>query len=248
MIELIAFDADDTLWHNAVLYRDARSQFTQIMAPYCDADLAETTMYKAEIDNLVYYGYGIKSFILSMIEAAIELSGGRITGPEIQQIIEIAKRMSSTRLRLVDHAKEVVAELAETYPLIVVTRGDLFDQEAKIQRSGLKPYFQAVEVVSDKTRDHYAALLAKYHVAPPQFLMVGNSLRADICPVVALGGKAVLIPHPLTWAHENDLPPDSKPEGYYEVEHIGLLPGLIEQIRSSSAPGLYNRIPGGETE
>ncbi len=181
--------------------------------------------------NLQYYGYGIKGFALSLIETAIELTQGRISGREIQEVIDLAKDMLTAEVQLLEYARETIARLAISYPLMMITKGDLFDQEAKIARSGLRQYFQYVEIVSDKTRDGYATLLARYHLEPSRFLMVGNSLRSDISPVVALGGWAVHIPYPITWAHENVSPPQRDQKRYFELEHLGLLPALIEELK-----------------
>ena len=138
--------------------------------------------------------------------------------------------MLTAEVQLFEHAEEVVSRLAAAYPLMLVTKGDLLDQELKIDRSGLKPYFRQVEIVSDKTPEIYAALLAKHHIDPARFLMVGNSLRSDVLPVVALGGWAVHIPYHITWAHEHVSPPAGDRDHYYELEHLGLLPALIERL------------------
>ncbi len=233
MFDLIAFDADDTLWHSESLYSEAQDEFKQLLAPYHSAERVGQELHQTEMRNLPYYGYGIKGFALSLIETAIELTQGRISGREIQEVIDLAKDMLTAEVQLLEHAWETVARLAASYPLMMITKGDLFDQEAKIARSGLRQYFQYVEIVSDKTRDGYAALLARYHLEPSRFLMVGNSLRSDILPVIALGGQAVHIPYHITWAHENvDLSEEDR-KRYFELEHLGLLPALIEKLSQS---------------
>ncbi|MBN1886689.1 MAG: HAD family hydrolase [Thermoflexales bacterium] len=228
--DMIAFDADDTLWHNESFYHEAIERFEALLAPYHSAGQAERKLRQIELDNLGYYGYGIKGFALSLVEAAIEISGGHIRGAELRQVIDIAKGMLSARVRLLEHAEETVASLAGSYPLMLITKGDLFEQEAKVARSGLKAYFTHVQIVSDKTRDSYAAILARHHVRPDRFLMVGNSLRSDILPVVALGGTAVYVPNALTWAHENVPVPDQDRGKYIELEHLGMVPALIEEL------------------
>jgi putative hydrolase of the HAD superfamily len=145
-------------------------------------------------------------------------------------VIDLTKEMLTAEVQLFEHAEKVVSRLAAAYPLMLVTKGDLFDQELKIDRSGLRPYFRHVEIVSDKTLDSYAALLARHHIDPARFLMIGNSLRSDVLPVVALGGRAVHIPYHLTWAHEHVSPPAGDRDRYYELEHLGLLPALIERL------------------
>jgi putative hydrolase of the HAD superfamily len=233
MFDVIAFDADDTLWHTESLYTGAQDKFKQLLAHYHNAEWIEQKLHQIEIRNLQYYGYGIKGFTLSLIETAIELTEGRIPGTEIQEVIDLAKEMLTAEVQLLEHAEETIVKLVDSYPLMLITKGDLFEQDTKIARSGLRQYFRYIEIVSDKTRDNYATLLTKYHLAPSRFLMVGNSLRSDILPVVALGGRAVYIPYCITWAHENVLPPDGDQKSYFELEHIGLLPALIEELSQS---------------
>jgi putative hydrolase of the HAD superfamily len=226
--DAIAFDADDTLWHSENLYAATQSEYRHLLSGYAAPDKLDRVLHETEMRNLPLYGYGIKGFALSMIEAALELSANQIQGHEVQQVLNLAKHMLSAELQLLDHAAEVVARLAETYPLMLITKGDLFDQESKIERSGLKPYFQQIEIVSDKTSEAYARLLAKHHLEPAKFLMVGNSLRSDILPVVALGGHAVHIPYHITWAHEHV--EHTNAAGYETLEHLGQLPAAIERL------------------
>ena len=229
--DLIAFDADDTLWHNETLYTEAQDKLKELLASYADGETIVQRLYQTEMSNLQYYGYGIKSFTLSMIETAVELTQGKIQGAEILQIIGLAKEMLTSEVQLVEHAEETVRELAKSYELMVITKGDLLDQRSKLSRSGLDDCFRHVEVVSQKTQHVCQALLAKYRIEPQRFLMVGNSLKSDILPVLALGGHAVYIPYHTTWAHEAL---DSQPighDGYYKLEHLGQLTPLIEQLR-----------------
>lgn len=229
--DLIAFDADDTLWHNEILYTEAQDKLKKLLSSYADGETVEQRLYQTEMGNLKYYGYGIKSFTLSMIETAVELTRGKIQGTEILQIVGLAKEMLTSEVQLFEHTAETVCDLAKSYELMVITKGDLLDQQSKLSRSGLGDCFQYVEVVSQKTHHVYQTLLAKYRIEPQRFLMVGNSLKSDILPVLALGGYAVYIPYHTTWAHEAV---DSQPtghDGYYELEHLGQLPQLIEQLR-----------------
>ncbi len=229
--DLIAFDADDTLWHNEILYTEAQGKLRELLSGYADGDTVDQRLYQTEMSNLKLYGYGIKSFTLSMIETAVELTRGRIEGTEVLQIIGLAKEMLTSQTRLLDHAEETVRELARSYELMMVTKGDLLDQQSKLSQSGLGDCFRYIEIVSQKTQRTYEVLLAKYRVEPQRFLMVGNSLKSDILPVLALGGIAVYVPYYTTWAHEAV---DSQPtgrDGYYELEHLGQLPSLIEQLR-----------------
>lgn len=230
MFELIAFDADDTLWHNESLYLLTQDKFKGLLSRYHSAEWIEQKLYETEVRNLRYFGYGVKGFTLSMIETAIELTEGRIQGNDIQLIINFAKEMQKAEVQLMDRAAETVAALSKSYRLMLLTKGDLFDQETKIARSGLAPYFKHIEIVSEKTPQTYQTLLAKYHLNPRQFLMVGNSLNSDILPVVAIGGQAIYIPHHLTWAHETRADQEAVFKDYFELEHLGLLPALLEQL------------------
>lgn len=226
---MIAFDADDTLWENEVIYLHTRQVLEQVLQPYQDGKWVAEQLYQTEMRNLRLFGYGIKSYGLSMIETAIEVSNGRITGQEIKVILDAVKAMLTADIQLLPHVAEIIALLAGHSPLMLITKGELLDQEAKVTRSGLGGYFQHVEIVSDKTEKHYAELLAQHAIPAGRFLMVGNSLRSDVLPVLALGGSAVYIPHPLNWAHEDAEKPLGKP-GYYELEHIGLLPELVMRL------------------
>jgi putative hydrolase of the HAD superfamily len=233
-IDLIAFDADDTLWHTETLYIQVQENLKQVLSSYIDPAIVDEALFQTEMRNLPDYGYGIKSFTLSQIETAIDLTEGRITGSDIKKILDQAKSMINAEVQLLDFTRETVTALADAYPLMIVTKGDLLDQEAKIERSGLKPCFRYIEIVSDKTCTGYTSLLAKYQIDPAHFLMVGNSLRSDILPVIEMGGQAVFIPYHLTWEHENvAIPPDCQGR-FHELEHIGLLPELIAKLNGQS--------------
>jgi putative hydrolase of the HAD superfamily len=232
IFDLIAFDADDTLWQTELLYVNAQAKFVQLLAHYHEPEWINRSLDAAESRNIAHFGYGIKSFALSMIETAVYLTEGRITGQDIQVIIDLAREMLNADIELLEHAADAVAQLSKTYPLMVITKGDLLDQENKIARSGLGKYFERVEVVSDKTRESYARLLKEHSIPAERFLMVGNSLRSDILPVIALGGRAVYIPHEYTWAHEQgEAPADGQP-GFYQLQHLGLLPALLERLEA----------------
>lgn len=230
MFDLIAFDADDTLWHNESIYQRIQAKLTDLLAENADAETIEQRLYDAEMRNLEYYGYGIKSFTLSMIETAVEVGGDRITGADIRQIIDFGKEMLTTKIDLLDQVAETVPLIAEQYSLMLLTKGDLRDQEWKLGNSGLGSHFHHVEIVSEKNEQTYAALLQKYQIRPSRFLMVGNSLRSDILPVVAVGGQAVHIPYHITWQHEMVHNPPVDKNGYYELEHMGQLPELLHNL------------------
>jgi len=230
LIDIIGIDADDTLWDNETLYARTQERVSQLLEPYNREGRVGEALYETEMRNLRLYGYGIKGFALSMIETAIRVSDSRIQAGEIQQIINLAKEMLDAPVQLLDHVEEVVPALAASCRLILITKGDLRDQETKLAQSGLAPYFQHVEIVRDKTVEIYRALLVKYQIPPERFLMVGNSLRSDVLPVVKLGGLGVHIPYHLTWAHEAVSRDIGAAAGYEELEHIGLLPAYVEGL------------------
>ncbi len=236
MFDIIAFDADDTLWHMEYLFSAALEEIKTLLAPYRDGHVEDfvTLTHATEMRNLPYYGFGIKGFILSALETAIPYTQGRLAGAEMARFLDIAKSMATAPVKLADGAEATVARLAEAYPLMLITKGDLLDQESKLRRSGLQPYFRRVEIVSDKTEASYAALLQKHGLTPARFLMVGNSLRSDILPVVALGGQAIYIPHILTWTHERVEPPAEARGKYHELERLRDLPAFLDALRSAT--------------
>jgi putative hydrolase of the HAD superfamily len=235
MIDVIAFDADDTLWHNEPLYAEAQQVLAQILSPYIDAEAVDRALYATEAQNLPCYGYGIKSFALSMVETACRVTAGKIRGEQILEIIAAAKRMLSRPVSLLAHAEETLCELARSHKLMVITKGDLLDQSAKLARSGIAHHFTYAEVVSDKTEQTYRDLLNKHEISPQRFVMVGNSLKSDVLPVAALGGQAVWIPYHITWQHEAIAPHQVGDLCYHELDHLGQLPGLIRQLDDSQA-------------
>lgn len=202
-MKLIAFDADDTLWVNEPNYVNVKEKLCELLAHYVEQDVLTDRFYDAQIRNLHMYGYGAKSFILSMVETAIELTDGAITGREIQQIIDTGRKLIDFPIDVFDGIHEVLEILSKDFDLMVLTKGDLFDQESKIARSGLGHFFKHVEIVSEKNEQSYQRILDRYGVAPADFIMIGNSLKSDILPVVHIGGRAIHIPYSVTWAHEH---------------------------------------------
>ena len=200
--DVVALDADDTLWHNETLFTAKQTQFRALLARHQDAAVIDQRLYETETRNLRHFGYGVKGFTLSMIETAIELTDGRIAGAEVQRLIDLGREMLQAPVELLDGVAETVAALAADYRLVLLTKGDLFDQESKLARSRLGESFSAVEIVSGKDARTYAAVMARQRVEPPRFVMVGNSLRSDVLPVLEAGGAAVHIPYHVTWAHE----------------------------------------------
>ncbi len=232
MLDVIAFDADDTLWHNESLYQDIEARFIALMAPYAPNDGVQAALHERDIRNIPHFGYGIKAFALSMIEVAVEVSGGAVTGHEIAQIVGFAHEMRSTPVELLPHVAEVVPQVARSHPVIVITKGDLLDQQAKVARSGLAQHFDAVHVVSEKTPDVYADIFAGHGYAPQRVVMVGNSLKSDVLPVVELGGHGVYIPYHTTWAHEI-VPDEVKQQAdFHALDHMGQLPDLLRTLES----------------
>jgi putative hydrolase of the HAD superfamily len=233
LLDLIAFDADDTLWHNERSYRDARDRFGRLLAAAgvrLDDAAIEARIHEIEIANLPYYGYGVSSFALSLIETAIELTDGTIPGASLREIIALAKDMLSENVELFPNVREVLTRLSETCPLMLITKGDLMHQTSKVDRSGLRACFRFVEVVSDKTAAVYSAILARHGLEPRRFLMVGNSLRSDILPIVEIGGWAVHVPAELSWSHEHvDVTAEIR-RRYFEVAALDQLPSVIDTL------------------
>ncbi|MBN2394293.1 MAG: HAD family hydrolase [Anaerolineae bacterium] len=234
MFDIIAFDADDTLWQNELLYSATQTRLAELLAPYLDGVDVDARLYETEKRNIPYFGYGIKSFTLSMIETAITLTEGRVTSADIQQIIAFAKAMIDTPTQLLDGVADVVAQVAATHTLMLITKGDLLDQQRKLERSGLADCFAHIEIVAEKTEETYWTILSHYKVEAARFLMVGNSLKSDVLPVVAIGGQAVHIPHTLTWEHERVDPATAQHAHYFELAHISELPGLVEKLQHQS--------------
>lgn len=201
-LKLIAFDADDTLWVNEPNYVDVQQRLCDLLSHHIDQATLTERFYDTQIRNLQLFGYGVKSFVLSMIETAIELTNGAITGAETHQIIGIGKELLAFPIDVLDGVPEVLETLAKQYDLMVLTKGDLFDQESKIARSGLGHHFKHVEIVSEKNEQAYQRILNKYGLEPNEFLMIGNSLKSDVLPVVHIGAWAIHIPFSTTWAHE----------------------------------------------
>ncbi len=231
MFDVIAFDADDTLWDNERLYTQTKQKFVDLLSECVDRQICIERLDKIETHNVRYYGYGIKSFILSMIEAALELSAGHVAAEKINAILGFARQMLAAEVLLIDGVGEVLASLARRYPLMLITKGDPSEQQRKIEDSGLAGYFRWVEIVHDKTPETYRTILSRYNLRPERFLMVGNSLRSDILPVLAISGHAVYVPFANTWAHEFD--GVEATDGYVTLEGISDLPGWIESQNPS---------------
>jgi putative hydrolase of the HAD superfamily len=201
-IKVIGFDADDTLWVNETYFREAEEEFCTLLEGYETKNQIDQELFKMEIKNLELYGYGIKGFMLSMIESAVELSNNKVPQATITDILNLGKRMLTHPVELLEGVEVVLEELHADYRLIVLTKGDLLDQERKLEKSGLSKYFHHVEVLSDKKEENYQNLLDHLEIPVSEFLMVGNSLKSDVLPLINIGAQAVHIPFHTTWAHE----------------------------------------------
>jgi putative hydrolase of the HAD superfamily len=228
-MHLIGFDADDTLWHNETLYARVHERYRALLASHHDAATVDRSLLATEKRNLELYGYGIKSYTLSAIETAITLTDGKFSSAEIRQLITLGQEMLAHPVELIEGVAETLAALAPHHRLVVITKGDLRDQQRKVAKSGLQAHFEAVEVVAEKDEPTYAALLRRHGVKPEQFLMVGNSVKSDILPVLALGGAGVHVPYHLQWELDRA---DTHPEAsgrFFPVEHIRAVPAAITQ-------------------
>ncbi|MDA9627675.1 HAD family hydrolase [Flavobacteriaceae bacterium] len=200
--KVIAFDADDTLWVNETYFRDAEKKFAKILSKYETVNKIEQELFKVEMKNLELYGYGIKGFMLSLIECALELSNYSISQHEIEKILILGKEMLTKPIELLDGVEEVLEKLHKKYKLIVATKGDLLDQERKLEKSGLLKYFHHIEVMSEKKEVDYRKLIKHLDINSNELLMVGNSLKSDVLPLIKIGASAIHIPFHITWSHE----------------------------------------------
>jgi putative hydrolase of the HAD superfamily len=201
-IKVIAFDADDTLWVNEPYFQETEEKFCELLAPYLSKHTLSQELFKTEIGNLRLYGYGIKGYILSMIEAALQISSHTISNEVIAKIIQYGKELLEHPIELLDGVEETLEALKGKYKLVVATKGDLLDQRRKLHNSGLGKYFHHIEVMSDKQEIDYKDLVKRLEIDASQFLMIGNSLKSDVLPVLGIGAHAIHIPFHTTWAHE----------------------------------------------
>lgn len=218
-IKVIAFDADDTLWVNETYFREAENEFAKLLSVYETENKIHQELYKKEIDNLKIYGYGVKGFVLSMIECALELSNNKVNQKTINRIIEIGKEMLDKPIDLLDGVEEVLKKLKGKYKLIVATKGDLLDQEIKLEKSGILKYFHHTEVMSDKKEIDYLKLIKHLDINPSELLMIGNSLKSDVLPLIKIGASAIHVPFHTTWAHE-EVTDEQKIDSYKTLPKI----------------------------
>jgi len=222
-IKVISFDADDTLWQNENLFREAEQKFCRLTKPYAAKDKAIRILWDMEVKNIPVYGYGIKAFTLDMLEAAQKISKNKLTSSETQKIINLGKNLIKSPIVLFEGAENTLKKLSEKYKIIVTTKGDLLEQENKIYRSGLAKYLRHIEVMSEKDKKSYSRLLKELNIKPEEFLMVGNSVKSDILPVLALGANAVFIPSRFTWFFEDGDASKIPAQNYLKLQEISQL-------------------------
>jgi len=202
-LKVIAFDADDTLWVNEPYFRQTEERFYDLLSEYSSQRTLERELLKTEIENLALYGYGIKGFMLSMIETALKVTNNTISVNVVEKIVNLGKQMLDQPIELLDGVEDVLLALKDKYRLVVATKGDLLDQERKLRKSGISHYFHHIEIMSEKDDANYLKLIKHLDIQPAELLMVGNSLKSDILPVLNVGGYGVHVPYHITWAHEH---------------------------------------------
>jgi len=229
---VIGFDADDTLWHNETIFEKVHERYRALLAHYHDAATVDRTLFATEMRNLELYGYGVKGFTLSAVETAIKLTEAKISADEIQQLIRLGQEMLQHPVELLEGVESALHALAPRHRLLLITKGDLRDQERKLSRSGLAAFFSAVEIVSEKDQMVYEQILKRHGVEPERFLMVGNSVKSDVLPVIALGGTGVHIPYHLTWAAERtEVLPDEATR-FFAIKSIKELVRVVDGLTS----------------
>ena len=229
-IRVVGFDGDDTLWHSESRFEVTQNEFRELVQRYVPEADVDRRLAEMEMNNLNVYGYGVKSFTLSMLETAIELTEGRIPAADLQVILGWGKSMLTAPTELLDGVAETLRAMSGRYDLMLITKGDLFDQEGKLARSGLGELFWGVDVLSEKNPESYLAVFRRRGIEPSKFVMVGNSLRSDVVPVVALGARAVHIPYHVTWQHEQVPESELPQDGWVRIDSIEELPAALERI------------------
>ncbi|TYA71994.1 HAD family hydrolase [Seonamhaeicola marinus] len=227
-IKVIGFDADDTLWVNETYFREAENEFCKLLSDYETPNKIDQELFKMEMANLGLYGYGIKAFVLSMVESALELSNYNVSHKTLERILNIGKDMLNKPVELLDGVEEVLKVLSTKYKVILATKGDLLDQERKLEKSGLTEYFHHIEVLSDKKEANYSKLLKFLDVEPSEFLMIGNSLKSDVLPLVNLKANAVHVPFHTTWAHEEVTEKETNGKDYKTIGSLRELLKLLD--------------------
>lgn len=228
-LTVIGFDADDTLWQNEQYYRLTETQFRELLTDFAEGDRVSERLLEAEKRNLAHYGFGIKGFTLSMIETALEITNGKVPTEVIGKILAIGRDLLSHPVECLPHARAALEALRGRFFLVMITKGDLFDQERKLAQSGLGDFFDAVEIVSEKSATTYRGIFGKHGEGPERAMMIGNSLKSDVVPALAAGAWGVFVPHELTWILEHVEKPADAPR-FREIGTLGELGGLIDEI------------------
>ncbi|MBY4893749.1 HAD family hydrolase [Rhodobacteraceae bacterium N5(2021)] len=228
-LSVIGFDADDTLWQNESFFRLTEDKFAELLADFAEDTHLRDRLLELEKKNIGHYGFGIKGFMLSMIETAIEVTEGRVDGQVVAQILAMGQEMLRHPIHLLPHVEETLASLSDRYPLVLITKGDLLHQEQKLAASGLGELFSAVEIVSEKQPRTYDRAFSAHGTGPRHAMMVGNSMKSDIRPALDVGAHAVYVPHGLTWALEHAETPEGHPR-FHELPDLGGLVRLIDQL------------------
>ena len=219
-IKFVGFDADDTLWINEPYFKELETEFCNLLNPYLPKEQSSQELFKTEVQNLRLYGYGIKAFMLSLIETAIKISKHQVPVQTLEKIIELGKKQLDKPVILLDGIEHVLKELSVDYKLIVATKGDLLDQERKLKNSGLEQYFHHIEIMSDKKESDYQKLLDRLEIKPQEFVMIGNSLKSDVIPVINIGGQGIHVPYHTTWQHEIQINENLDEISYFTIESI----------------------------
>jgi len=230
MFETIAFDGDDTLWHNEIIFQDTQALLYKMLKPYADEEVILQELSKIEMSNLPLFGYGITGFILSMIETALQISGGQIPQAKIQDIINSGKEMLAAPLELLPDVRSTLEELVDSYNLMLISKGDLMHQMNKVELSGLADLFSVSEIVAEKNKHTYQKIVHKHRLTPSSFLMVGNSMRSDILPILEIGGSAVYIPYHVTSHVEKIVNEDIPSDRFWQLESFQELPQLLNLL------------------
>jgi putative hydrolase of the HAD superfamily len=233
----VGLDGDDTLWHNETRFQLTQTALRDLLRRHVPEADVETHMAEVEMRNLRLYGYGVKAFTLSMLETAIQVTGGRIPTADLEVILGWGKKMLGEPTELLEGVEAALRQVGRNHELLLITKGDLFDQESKLARSGLAELFSGVEVLSEKNVEGYRAVLRRRHIEPQEFVMVGNSLRSDVVPVVEIGARAVHIPYVMTWHHEHVDDAALPRDGWYRIAAIAELSALLGSLDQTSALG-----------
>lgn len=230
-VSVVGLDADDTLWHSENHFAVTEQRFRELLQPWLPADVIADRLLQRERANLEVFGYGAKGFTLSMIETALEASGGALPGAAVQQLIDWGKELLCHPVELLDEVAETVELLSRRYRLVLITKGDLFHQESKVAESGLAKHFERIEILTEKSPDAYRRVLNECEVDPSEFVMVGNSVRSDVLPVVEIGAHAVHVPYGITWGHEQ-VDPHPCEVTWKQISSLSELPGVLSTLRS----------------